>query len=61
MSKFRPAVVLEKKLTKDVMKTMGPAKVELPSPDKYLKKHSKETKTPESESRTDYFFINVCL
>ncbi|XP_056219727.1 enkurin [Seriola aureovittata] len=47
MSKFRPLVVLEKKSTKDAMRTMGPAKVEVPSPDKYLKKHSKEPKLPE--------------
>ncbi|XP_071340802.1 enkurin isoform X2 [Trachinotus anak] len=47
MSKFRPTVVLEKNSTKDAMRTMGPAKVEVPSPDKYLKKHSKEPKLPE--------------
>lgn len=50
MSKHRPAVVLETKSNKDAMRTMGPAKVEVPSPDKYLKKHSKEPKVPESES-----------
>ncbi|XP_023132226.1 enkurin [Amphiprion ocellaris] len=44
MSKFRPAVVQESRLTKDAMRTMGPAKVEMPSTDKYLKKHSKESK-----------------
>ncbi|XP_029314134.1 enkurin [Cottoperca gobio] len=44
MSKYRPTVVLEKKSTKDPMRTMGPAKVEVPSPEKYLKKHSKEPK-----------------
>ncbi|XP_070784551.1 enkurin isoform X2 [Enoplosus armatus] len=49
MSKYRSTVVLEKTLTKDAMRTMGPAKVEVPSPDKYLKKHSKEPKLPESE------------
>ncbi|KAF3836262.1 hypothetical protein F7725_028820 [Dissostichus mawsoni] len=47
VSKFRPAVVLEKKSTKDAMRTMGPAKVEVPTPEKYLKKHSKEPKLPE--------------
>ncbi|XP_072234663.1 enkurin [Leuresthes tenuis] len=47
VSKFRPAVVLESKLTKDAMRMMGPAKLEMPSPDKYLKKHSKEAKLPE--------------
>jgi len=49
MSKYRPTVVLEKKLTKDAMKTMGPAKVEVPSPERFLKKHSKEPKLPQSE------------
>lgn len=49
ISKHRPAVVLEYKSTKDTMRTMGPAKVEVPLPDKYLKKHSKEPKLPESE------------
>uniref|UniRef100_A0A672ZGU2 Enkurin, TRPC channel interacting protein n=1 Tax=Sphaeramia orbicularis TaxID=375764 RepID=A0A672ZGU2_9TELE len=49
LSKFRPTVVREKKITNPTMKTMGPAKVEVPSPDKYLKKHSKEPKLPESE------------
>ncbi|XP_032359837.1 enkurin isoform X1 [Etheostoma spectabile] len=47
MSKYRPAVVLEKTSVKDAMRTMGPAKVEVPSPEKYLKKHSKEPKFPE--------------
>ncbi|KAF7649204.1 hypothetical protein LDENG_00145430 [Lucifuga dentata] len=49
MSKFRRAVVCEEKLSKDVMRTMGPAKVEMPSPDKYLRKHSKEPKLPEKK------------
>ncbi|XP_018556259.1 enkurin [Lates calcarifer] len=52
MSKFRQTVVLEKKLTKDAMRTMGPAKVEVPSPDKYLKKHAKEPKLPEKTERS---------
>ncbi|XP_041670679.1 enkurin isoform X2 [Cheilinus undulatus] len=47
MSKFRPTVILENKSTKDAMRTMGPAKVNVPSPDKYLKKHSKEPKLTE--------------
>ncbi|XP_054479254.1 enkurin isoform X2 [Anoplopoma fimbria] len=47
MSKYRPTVVLEEKSTKDAMRTMGPAKVEVPSPEKFLKKHSKEPKLPE--------------
>ncbi|XP_078147601.1 enkurin isoform X2 [Centroberyx gerrardi] len=49
MSKFRTTVVLEKKSNKDAMRTMGPAKAEVPSPEKYLRKHSKEPKLPESE------------
>ncbi|KAM9337382.1 enkurin [Symphorus nematophorus] len=47
MSKYRQTVILEKKLSKEAMRTMGPAKVEVPSPDKYLKKHSKESKLPD--------------
>ncbi len=49
ISKYRPAVILEKKSTKEAMRTLGPAQVEMPSPDKFLKKHSKELKPPESE------------
>uniref|UniRef100_A0A8C6PGS2 Enkurin, TRPC channel interacting protein n=1 Tax=Nothobranchius furzeri TaxID=105023 RepID=A0A8C6PGS2_NOTFU len=52
VSKFRQAVILENKATKDSMKTMGPANVEMPSPDKFLKKHSKEPKLPEGEFLT---------
>ncbi|KAM8823384.1 enkurin isoform 2-T2 [Spinachia spinachia] len=47
MSKYRPTVLLEEKATKDAIKTMGPAKVDVPSPEKYLKKHSKEPKLHE--------------
>ncbi|KAL7373223.1 hypothetical protein ABVT39_001803 [Epinephelus coioides] len=47
MSKYRPTVILEEKSNKGAMRTMGPAKVEVPSPEKYLKKHSKEPKLPE--------------
>ncbi|KAM9333224.1 enkurin [Pholidichthys leucotaenia] len=47
VSKFRPDIIRENKQRKDVMRTMGPAKVEPPSPDKYLKKHSKEPQLPE--------------
>lgn len=49
VSSFHPAVVSENKQIKDVMRTMGPAKVELPSPDKYLKKRCKELQLPERE------------
>lgn len=49
MSKYRPKVILETKSNKQAMRTMGPAKVELPSPENYLKKHSKEPKLPDSK------------
>ncbi|XP_052451965.1 enkurin isoform X1 [Carassius gibelio] len=48
MSKFREQVKLEKEVNKAPSKTMGPAKVDVPSPQKYLLKHSKEPKLPES-------------
>ncbi|XP_055006986.1 enkurin-like [Boleophthalmus pectinirostris] len=47
VSKFRPAVIQEEKLPKRPMRTMGPAKVEAPSPENFLKKHSKEPKLPD--------------
>ncbi|XP_017261944.1 enkurin [Kryptolebias marmoratus] len=47
VSKFRQAVILENKSNRDSKRTMGPAKVDAPSPDKYLKKHSKEPKLSE--------------
>ncbi|XP_019740319.1 enkurin [Hippocampus comes] len=50
-SKFRPVLILKDKTLKDAMKTMGPAKVATPSPDKYLKKHSKEPKLPQIKER----------
>ncbi|KAM9839729.1 enkurin [Aulostomus maculatus] len=52
MSKFRPTIVLQEKLTKDTRKTMGPAKVEVPSPEKYLKKHSKEPERKHCSKET---------
>uniref|UniRef100_A0A668APG9 Enkurin, TRPC channel interacting protein n=1 Tax=Myripristis murdjan TaxID=586833 RepID=A0A668APG9_9TELE len=52
MSKFRTTVVQEKKSNKDLMRTMGPAKAEMPSPEKYLRKHSKEPKLPEMAGNT---------
>ncbi|XP_041852928.1 enkurin-like [Melanotaenia boesemani] len=51
VSKFRPAVIRESKLNKHAMRTMGPIKVELPCPDKFLKKHSKEPKLHENSSK----------
>ncbi|XP_076827360.1 enkurin [Brachyhypopomus gauderio] len=50
MSKFRDQVKQEKNLSKASNKTMGPAKVDMPSPDKYLLKHSKEKKLPEKKA-----------
>lgn len=41
--------MLERKLVKEPIRTMGPARVELPSPENFLKKHSKEPKLPERE------------
>ncbi|XP_043082452.1 enkurin [Puntigrus tetrazona] len=49
MSKFREQVKLEKEVNKTSSKTMGPAKVDVPSPQKYLLKHSKEPKLPEKK------------
>ena len=48
-SRFRATVVQEKKSGKDAMKTMGPAMVEMPSPDKYLQKNSRDHKLADSE------------
>uniref|UniRef100_A0A671L1S0 Enkurin-like n=1 Tax=Sinocyclocheilus anshuiensis TaxID=1608454 RepID=A0A671L1S0_9TELE len=45
---FREQVKLEKEVNKAPSKTMGPAKVDVPSPQKYLLKHSKEPKLAES-------------
>lgn len=59
MSKYRPKVVHETKSNKDAMRTMGPVKLEVPSPDKYLKKHSKEPKLPESEFT--YRLLDKCV
>lgn len=45
---FRSQVKQERMQNKTTNKTMGPAKVDVPSPEKYLLKHSKEPKLPES-------------
>ncbi|KAK9527513.1 hypothetical protein VZT92_014070 [Zoarces viviparus] len=52
MSKYRPTVVLEEKSSKRPMRTMGPAKVEVPSPKNFLRKHSKEPKLPGKAQRS---------
>lgn len=49
MSKFREQVKLEKQSNKAPNKSMGPAKVDVPLPQKYLLKHSKEPKLPEKK------------
>uniref|UniRef100_A0A8C1K853 Enkurin, TRPC channel interacting protein n=1 Tax=Cyprinus carpio TaxID=7962 RepID=A0A8C1K853_CYPCA len=49
MSKFREQEKLEKEVNKAPSKTMGPAEVDVPSPQKYLLKHSKEPKLPEKK------------
>ncbi|XP_053351232.1 enkurin-like [Clarias gariepinus] len=46
-SKFRHQVKQEKQQNKAFNKTMGPSKVDVPPPDKYLLKHSKEPQLPE--------------
>lgn len=49
ISKFREQVKQEKQINKASSKTMGLPKVDGPSPDKYLLKHSKEPKLPEKK------------
>ncbi|KAG9276782.1 enkurin-like [Astyanax mexicanus] len=49
ISRFREQVKHEKQLNKASRKTMGPPKVHVPSPDKYLLKHSKEPRLPEKK------------
>ncbi|KFP80487.1 Enkurin, partial [Acanthisitta chloris] len=46
ISKFRPFVKHEAEKNKSRWKTMGPAKVAVPSPKDFLQKHSKEPKLP---------------
>ncbi|XP_027013636.1 enkurin [Tachysurus fulvidraco] len=48
-SKFSEQVKQETRQNKLPRKIMGPAKVEMPSPEKYLQKHSKEPKLPEKK------------
>lgn len=42
-------ILLDQKPNKQAWKTMGPAKLELPSPSNYLKKNAKRPKAPESK------------
>ncbi|KAG5850445.1 enkurin-like [Anguilla anguilla] len=48
-SKFRDQVKQEKQSGKAAHRTMGPTKVETPSPEKFLRKHSKEPRLPEKK------------
>ncbi|XP_063180711.1 enkurin [Chroicocephalus ridibundus] len=53
ISTFRPAVKCEAEKNKAQWKTMGPAKVAVPSPKKFLQKHSKEPKLPARKKEQD--------
>ncbi|KAI1891350.1 hypothetical protein AGOR_G00142900 [Albula goreensis] len=48
-SKFREQVKQEKQNKRSSHRTMGPAKMETPSPEKFLRKHSKEPQLPEKK------------
>ncbi|KAF7709008.1 enkurin-like isoform X1 [Silurus meridionalis] len=48
-SQFKEQVKQEQQQNKGSNRTMGPAKVEVPSPEKFLQKHSKEPKLPEKK------------
>ncbi|NWU90000.1 ENKUR protein, partial [Upupa epops] len=53
ISTFRPSVKREAVENKAQWKTMGPAKVAVPSPKNFLQKHSKEPKLPERKKEQD--------
>ncbi|XP_013027492.2 enkurin [Anser cygnoides] len=53
ISTFRPSVKHETEKSKAQWKTMGPAKVAVPSPKNFLKKHSKEPKLPARKKEQD--------
>ncbi|KPP67553.1 enkurin-like [Scleropages formosus] len=48
ISKFKDQVKQEAQLNKGINKTMGPAKVEVPTPKRFLLKHCNEPKLPEN-------------
>ncbi|NXF36156.1 ENKUR protein, partial [Nyctibius bracteatus] len=52
-SKFRPSMKREVEKNKAQWKTMGPAKVAVPSPKNFLQKHSKEPKLPARKKEQD--------
>ncbi|XP_010284240.1 PREDICTED: enkurin isoform X1 [Phaethon lepturus] len=51
ISTFRPSVKCEAEKNKAQWKTMGPAKVAVPSPKNFLQKHSKEPKLPPKRKK----------
>ncbi|NWI67771.1 ENKUR protein, partial [Todus mexicanus] len=53
ISIFRPSVKCEAMKNKAQWKTMGPAKVAVPSPKNFLQKHSKEPKLPARKKERD--------
>ncbi|KFZ47859.1 Enkurin, partial [Antrostomus carolinensis] len=53
LSTFRPLVKHEVEKNKAQWKTMGPAKVEVPSSKNFLRKHSKEPKLPARKKEQD--------
>ncbi|XP_009897659.1 enkurin [Dryobates pubescens] len=53
ISTFRPSVKREAQENKAQCKTMGPAKVAVPSPKNFLQKHSKEPKLPARQKEQD--------
>ncbi|KAK4826258.1 hypothetical protein QYF61_006705 [Mycteria americana] len=55
ISTFRPSVKCEVAKNKAQWKTMGPAKVAIPSPKNFLQKHSKEPKLPASKRRHEIY------
>nr|XP_015207455.1 PREDICTED: enkurin isoform X1 [Lepisosteus oculatus] len=53
-SKFRERVKKDAQKDKAANRTMGPAKVEVPSPENYLLKHSKEPRLPDKGDVLDF-------
>nr|XP_015098747.1 enkurin isoform X1 [Vicugna pacos] len=53
VSVFKAAVKEDMQKFKTAVKTMGPAKLEIPSPKDFLKKHSKEKSLPPTEKKFD--------
>ncbi|XP_039609869.1 enkurin isoform X1 [Polypterus senegalus] len=53
-SRFRGMVKEEMQKNRALNKTMGPAKVDVPSPEKFLQKHSKELKETERGDILDF-------